>query len=778
MTYEHIKAACSGVGSAFAELRAVIDIIVSGALPHVPELLDCRLIAVQKPGGRGIRPIAIGEALYRLAGLCAMRACPNAGCDLAPLQLGVGVSGGSPAVGHAVRAYLAANPDCVLVQVDAVNAFNSVDRSPLLAAVHRRYPGLFAFACYAYRSASRLFVDGAPAGTPPVLSERGVRQGDPCGGLFFAATVQGGLEQLCRAHPSVLPAAYLDDSSLLGTPEAVIAAFPAFCDLSADVGLAVSRPKSGVYSPTAQAAAHTAAALGLAHHTDGVVVVGTPIGTDAFVTAHVSARADALRASVDLLLGTPVSVQDKLLLLRCSLQHRPAHLLRVVPWHLQRDAIGRAERLVAAAVFRLAGHPPPLDAAGALLGDGASWRQVTLPLRHGGLDIRATTEREANAGYLAAAALTERIMRSGPRQLRPLSGPHGGAFTALWHDLHTAGTAEEAFWSVTGAEKAPWTPEQRDLTPDVIDKVLPAAPRTFGRLLAAWHCAEQLASFDLGTASGRKAAARWRSSAGMPASGWVTAMPVHHSLVLSDAATVTALRLRLGLPFLPGNTNGMLCSCHGRLLANDSDHALACTSLRGSTISRHDHIVAALRNCIRRAGIASSREPRVDDLPGAAATGRAARPRSRLDVLLTLASAGITGVDVSVAHPSAESYVDRAAVETGSAAAQRDREKRLSYESADPHGYKFYPFSVESYGRLGHPAMELINELGEEAVGAAPPGDVVKGDFVRAAYQELSVALCRGNAWVVRDCTMTLAQRSGVNFQPGLGCPSADVGAG
>jgi hypothetical protein len=51
------------------------------------------------------------------------------------------------------------------------------------------------------------------------------------------------------------------------------------------------------------------------------------------------------------------------------------------------------------------------------------------------------------------------------------------------------------------------------------------------------------------------------------------------------------------------------------------------------------------------------------------------------------------------------------------------------------------PFSVETYGRLGQPAMKLLHVLGDEAAG---PGGVDLASFVAGALRELNTGLCRG----------------------------------
>jgi hypothetical protein len=103
-------------------------------------------------------PIAIGEVWYWLGALCALAACPNARRSLAPLQLAVSISGGSQIVSHALRAGMVADRGCITVQVDWQNAFLTVRRDRLLAAVKQRCPTLLPMVAWAYGQQSRLLV--------------------------------------------------------------------------------------------------------------------------------------------------------------------------------------------------------------------------------------------------------------------------------------------------------------------------------------------------------------------------------------------------------------------------------------------------------------------------------------------------------------------------------------------------------------------------------------------------------------------------------------------
>ena len=68
----------------------------------------------------------------------------------------------------------------------------------------------------------------------------------------------------------------------------------------------------------------------------------------------------------------------------------------------------------------------------------------------------------------------------------------------------------------------------------------------------------------------------------------------------------------------------------------------------------------------------------------------------------------------------------------GGASPLRDAAKRAKYTSADPNGYVFIPLSMESYSRLGKPAMSMLNTLAATATASG----VVKDTFVVDAPRE------------------------------------------
>ena len=90
----------------------------------------------------------------------------------------------------------------------------------------------------------------------------------------------------------------------------------------------------------------------------------------------------------------------------------------------------------------------------------------------------------------------------------------------------------------------------------------------------------------------------------------------------------------------------------------------------------------------------------------------------------------------------------------------------------DDGRYKFTPLSHETFGRLGKPAMHLLNEL---AIAASASGSVDKDSFTANALRQLSITMCRANGIMFRRGLQTLALVTGTNFAEGLLIPTSDV---
>ena len=106
-----------------------------------PVLFGGNLIALEKKSG-GIRPIAVGYTLRRIATKCANSYATNQLAGYFSLiQLGVGTPGGSEAAVHATRRFIEAMPDGQVVA--KLDFFNSMSRDQMLRSVLSAVPGIY-----------------------------------------------------------------------------------------------------------------------------------------------------------------------------------------------------------------------------------------------------------------------------------------------------------------------------------------------------------------------------------------------------------------------------------------------------------------------------------------------------------------------------------------------------------------------------------------------------------------------------------------------------------
>jgi len=136
---------CREAGSELhSALTRFVNCLLQGEIhPSVsPVLFGGNLIAPEKKTG-GVRPIAIGYTLRRIAAKCANSfAASHLEDHFSPIQLGVGTPGGCEAAVHATRRYIEAMPDShVVVKIDYSNAFNSLRRDLMLQSVAAEVPG-------------------------------------------------------------------------------------------------------------------------------------------------------------------------------------------------------------------------------------------------------------------------------------------------------------------------------------------------------------------------------------------------------------------------------------------------------------------------------------------------------------------------------------------------------------------------------------------------------------------------------------------------------------
>ena len=227
-------------------LQSLANLCSSFAWGRLPEdacvlLASARLIPLGKKDG-GVRPIAVGETIRRLAGkILVSRYQSDLSQQFRPFQLGVGQKGGSEIIIHRIRDWLqSAGSDEVLLQLDFKNAFNSLSRAQMLPAILQRCPLFYRYAVACYGKPVTLFANGFQ-----LESADDEHQGDPLAPAFFAATIQC-LVDLCNVPGSHWSLWYLDDGHLLGSRSALSSFLPLLEERALSLGLSLNRSKCSV----------------------------------------------------------------------------------------------------------------------------------------------------------------------------------------------------------------------------------------------------------------------------------------------------------------------------------------------------------------------------------------------------------------------------------------------------------------------------------------------------------------------------------------------------
>jgi hypothetical protein len=354
----HLLATALRVPAFLKAIHTLTGLIMAGTAPGQAMLCASRLTPLRKPDG-GLRPIAVGDMIYRLATKAIIRHS-NRRDFLLPYQFGVGSKGGVEPVVRAVERALEGNldrPYTHLTSLDFSNAFNTVDRRDIAEGLRQYAPILYRAGRWAYSCTSSLVLS-SPEGRHIITSAQGVRQGDPMRPLMFSL----GIRSLLR-DPDRLILAYLDDIYILSPDDKALEETLAFFD---------ERQPSIRLNPT------KCKSLALEDiRTNGLRMLGTCVGARAAIEQFLQEKIDHEAATVAKLINPPH--QHALLVLRVCVQQNLRHLQRSLKSDDLVHLWDRLDTTLREAVARIRGLPRPTDQLDAAV--------ISLPIKMGGLGI-------------------------------------------------------------------------------------------------------------------------------------------------------------------------------------------------------------------------------------------------------------------------------------------------------------------------------------------------------------------------------------------------------
>jgi hypothetical protein len=674
-------------------------------------LAGARLIPLGK-ANNGVRPIAIGETIRRIAGkLLVSKYQSPVSSSFAPLQMGVGIRGGAETLIHKVRQWHSnALPFHGLLQLDFQNAFNSVSRQHLLQSVDKHCPLFSHYARACYSAPATLFATGFT-----LSSQEGEHQGCPCGPLFFSASVQDLIANITLPTSDAWTHWYLDDGYLAGPLAFLDTQLPILEAHARTIGLKLNRSKSTVLV-TSEEELPEALLAGIPRITPSmcVRVLGSPVGDDIQCQQWI---ADHIIHPLKRALTNLQSLADphaaSLVLRSCLGGCKVNWILRTCPPFLAQWTASQVEPLLRAAWGTLLGTPPT----------DPQWTLACLPIRLGGAGL----DNPINTFPYAPIC----------SWLSALSAPPGLQPHAVPPDIQRAVTKLVALAPALGSPLLPLI----SATPAAI-KQHPLFPRW--KQQTAWS--DELTSVAATTFDGAVTAhlKDLRSLHLAPhANSWLTATPDHNpKLRFSPPEWQALLRFHTGVPLFtpnhssPGSdvspgTPPLNPQCHScaQPMDHSGNHALCCT--RSGLYRRHNRVRDTLYCLASKAGC----QPQLE----ATLPGTQDRPA---DLLLSAFGPRPVAVDVTISHPLRLSNQSAARGEVASAAEAAEARKLASHTSlCATAGWDFIPFGMDATGALGPKASDLIRRLARAT--SMRTGQPLK-DLLPSFHTSLSIALAKG----------------------------------
>jgi len=678
-SYELVQVLIQGEDSSLGLITQLFNRLLADRVPYPNLWLSSKVVPILKPN-KSIRPIVVSDIWTRiLSRIVASSLATAAQEHLAPLQLGVGVSGACEIISHAAQLYIASPLDRCLLNVDFRNAFNSIHRHSIFEELEDSFPNLRRFFHFAYSMPSPLYLDSGDyigeCGT-------GVRQGDPLGPLYFALGLQRVLRHLRSSSFQCTILAYLDDVLVLAPRNQCIHAYSVLRSKAADVGLRVNASKSVLYTKdlTPPVLEDPPQLI-----TDGLKILGSPVGTEDYVKNSLRERFDTRDTPVlSIIPELPATLG--LQLVRSCVNARPLFLARaILPLILQEPA-EHFDAAVDRCIGKLIGcnfeFPPESQLA------------RHLPAHLGGLGIRRLACLIPQ--YISSFLLFVKWMQpKHPPLFRLLMNPSPLRNASIAYFKRSPITNPLIVDNDAEPGQTPFI-NVDEIDPQITSKAItePDDLRLQQDLIGLLHHSHDRLAW-------------YRSQAARGTLLWLHAasssIPLFH---MSRDAFEGAMRLRLLLPLpalLPGQARR--CAC-GEVLNPENDwgyHALTCNSNVPIKTARHHSICKAVCHFLNGVGYRQSVSREVTINVGE--NTRIADIRYTKD--------GDHFLDVTVINPAALRFLARGSHTALGVASHIKYEEKMAHYSVLGEAYlgRIHPIVMELSSRVEMRSLAWIDDI-------------------------------------------------------------------
>ena len=270
-------------------LTSAAEDFARAAVPRVvfKAFQQANMTALLKRDG-GVRGIATGTSFRRLvAKSLARQFSKEVERACAPFQFALSTRAGTDCVGHVIRALTDANPTATVLSVDGIGAYDHVFRGAMLSkllsepALH----GLLPFVRAMYSEESHYTWRDDSGNLHDIVQCEGGEQGDPLMPLLFSLGIHDALSEaknMMGEEEHLL--AFLDDVFIVSEPDRTRSGYNTLGDeLSTRAGIHLHAGKTRVWNREGVCPPGVEELGPEVWSPRGVKILGTPLGSDAFV---------------------------------------------------------------------------------------------------------------------------------------------------------------------------------------------------------------------------------------------------------------------------------------------------------------------------------------------------------------------------------------------------------------------------------------------------------------------------------------------------------------
>ena len=307
-----------------------------------------RLTALQKDTGR-VRGIVAGDAFRRLVAKALSRQFGDEIEDAcAPFQYALSTRAGTDCAAHLLRAATDGDARATVVSIDGIGAFDHIRRANIIGKLQSlpSASALVPFVMLSYGQPSTYLWADSSGVVHDIRQGEGGEQGDPLMPALYALAQHGALQ---AAHDQLqsdeVLLAYLDDVYVLCRPERAAAVFNIVttalrehAGINANLGKCRVWNRGGILPDNISHVGSDVWVGGSDTPEDrnGVVVLGTPLGSPAFVQRHSRERLQQEQTFLKALRQMPDLQCAWNLLTYCAIP-RSNHTLRTLPPSLSEE---------------------------------------------------------------------------------------------------------------------------------------------------------------------------------------------------------------------------------------------------------------------------------------------------------------------------------------------------------------------------------------------------------------------------------------------------------